>query len=214
MTLAEENYLKSIFHLGEKLEGEVSTNAIAENMNTQPSSVTDMLQKLAEKRLCVYKKYKGVQLTEKGKKAAVKIIRKHRLWETFLVTKLKFNWDEVHEIAEQLEHIQSDELIERMNTFLDFPTMDPHGDPIPDANGYFHKKKRELLSNTEIGIEVVCVGVKDSHSELLKYLDKKSIHIGTLITILTKEFDGSLEIKVGLEVFSISKLVAENLFVE
>lgn len=215
MTLAEENYLKTIFHLERKLKSEVSTNALAERMQTRASSVTDMMQKLADKKMLVYKKYKGVQLTEKGKKAAAYVVRKHRLWEVFLVDKLKFHWDEVHEIAEQMEHINSVELIKRLDAFLGHPDFDPHGDPIPDKDGNIKKAQKRLLSElikNQIGI---CVGVKESSPEYLQYLDKKKISIGTKINVLGKEFfDGSMMIQVGRDQFFVSKQIAENLYVQ
>ena len=215
MTLAEENYLKTIFHLERKLKSEVSTNALAERMQTRASSVTDMMQKLADKKMLVYKKYKGVQLTEKGKKAAAYVVRKHRLWEVFLVDKLKFHWDEVHEIAEQMEHIKSVELIKRLDAFLGHPDFDPHGDPIPDKDGNIKKAEKRLLSElikNQIGI---CVGVKESSPEYLQYLDKKKISIGTKINVLGKEFfDGSMMIQVGRDQFFVSKQIAENLYVQ
>src|SRR5690554_5916872 len=142
---SEENYLKSIFHLQRLSEDGVSTNAIADRMQTKASSVTDMLKKLADKDLVNYIKYQGVTLTNKGKKTAASIIRKHRLWEVFLVEKLDFNWDEVHEIAEQLEHIQSEKLIKKLDAFLGYPKKDPHGDPIPDADGEIISVKKKLF---------------------------------------------------------------------
>ncbi|MCB0467132.1 MAG: metal-dependent transcriptional regulator [Aequorivita sp.] len=214
-TLAEENYLKAIFHLENELQGEVSTNAIAESIETKPSSVTDMVQKLAEKKLLTYKRYKGVQLTAEGKKVAINIIRKHRLWEVFLVEKLNFHWDEVHEIAEQLEHIQSEELITRLDKFLGSPDFDPHGDPIPDKHGVLKRTEKKLLSEIEKNQQGVCVGVKESSAEFLQYLDKKKISIGTKIKVLGKEFfDGSMIIQVGNEQFFISHIIAENLYVQ
>lgn len=215
MTLAEENYLKAIFHLELESGSEVSTNAIAESMETKPSSVTDMVQKLAEKKMLVYKRYKGAQLTETGRKVAVYVIRKHRLWEVFLVDKLNFHWDEVHEIAEQLEHIQSDELIVRLDKFLGSPDFDPHGDPIPDIHGNMKKTEKKLLSELEKNQKGVCVGVKESNPEFLQYLDKKKISIGTKINVLGKEFfDESMVIQVGRDQFFISKKIAENLYVQ
>ncbi|MRT15540.1 metal-dependent transcriptional regulator [Vitellibacter sp. q18] len=214
-TLAEENYLKAIFHLELENEGEISTNAIAESMDTKPSSVTDMVQKLAEKKMLVYKRYKGAQLTEKGRKLAASVIRKHRLWEVFLVEKLNFHWDEVHEIAEQLEHIQSDELISRLDQFLGSPDFDPHGDPIPDKHGILKRTEKKLLSEIDKNQQGVCVGVKESSPEFLQYLDKKKISIGTKIKVLGKEFfDGSMVIQVGSEQFFVSHKIAENLFVQ
>jgi DtxR family Mn-dependent transcriptional regulator len=214
-TLAEENYLKAIFHLEHDLKGEVSTNAIAESIETKPSSVTDMVQKLAEKKLLTYKRYKGVQLTAEGKKVAANVIRKHRLWEVFLVEKLNFHWDEVHEIAEQLEHIQSEELIIRLDKFLGSPEFDPHGDPIPDKHGILKRTEKKLLSEIDKNQKGVCVGVKESSPEFLQYLDKKKISIGTKITVLGKEFfDGSMIIQVASEQFFISHKIAENLYVQ
>jgi DtxR family Mn-dependent transcriptional regulator len=215
MTLAEENYLKAIYHLETKFTKEVSTNAIAEAMETKPSSVTDMVQKLAEKKLLSYQKYKGTQLTEGGRKIAAKVVRKHRLWEVFLVDKLQFQWDEVHEIAEQLEHIKSDELIVRLDKFLGSPEFDPHGDPIPDKHGNIKNTKKRLLAEIEKNQSGICVGVKESSADYLRYLDKKKISIGSEITVVSKEyFDGSMIIEVGPEQFSISKKIAENLYVQ
>jgi len=214
-TLAEENYLKGIYHLEHEIKGEVSTNAIAEAMDTKPSSVTDMVQKLAEKKLLVYKRYKGTQLTEKGRKVATNVIRKHRLWEVFLVEKLKFHWDEVHDIAEQLEHIKSEELIKRLDAFLGSPDFDPHGDPIPDSHGNVKRTEKKLLSELDKNQTGVCVGVKESSPEYLQYLDKKKISIGTKIKVLGKEFfDGSMIILAGKDQFFISKKIAENLYVQ
>ena len=147
---SEENYLKSIFHLEKLQQEEVSTNAIAEQLDTKPSSVTDMVQKLADKEMLTYVKYKGTSLTDAGRKKALSVIRKHRLWETFLVQKLDFSWEQVHEIAEQLEHIKSEELINRLDAFLDYPTVDPHGDPIPDEEGNFKKTAKKLLKDMEV----------------------------------------------------------------
>jgi len=214
-TLAEENYLKTIYHLEQETQGGVSTNAIAERMTTKASSVTDMVQKLANKEQLSYKPYKGASLTPQGKKTAASVIRKHRLWEVFLVEKLNFHWDEVHEIAEQLEHIQSEELVVRLDKFLGSPEFDPHGDPIPDKHGNVKKTEKKLLSELEKKQQGVCVGVKESSSDFLKYLDKKNITIGTRIIVLGKEFfDGSMVIQVGRDQFFISKKIAENLFIQ
>ncbi|MFT5078304.1 MAG: DtxR family Mn-dependent transcriptional regulator [Planctomycetota bacterium] len=214
-TYAEENYIKTIYHLQSQSDKDVSTNAIADAMDTKPSSVTDMVQKLAEKKVLSYRKYKGAALTDQGKKIAAGVIRKHRLWEVFLVDKLNFHWDEVHDIAEQLEHIQSDELIIRLNTFLGNPDFDPHGDPIPDENGNFKKTEKKLLFKLNKGQRGVCVGVKESSPEFLQFLDKKNISIGTKINVLGKEFfDGSMVIEVGRDQSFISKKIAENLYVQ
>lgn len=215
MTHSEENYLKIIYHLSLKSEAVVSTNAIANVMDSKPSSVTDMVQKLAEKDLVSYKKYQGVSLTEKGKKAAVNIIRKHRLWEVFLVEKLNFSWDEVHDIAEQLEHIKSEQLINRLDKFLNFPTEDPHGDPIPNKNGIIPKLTRQLLADAPLNEKLICVGVKDSSSSFLQYLDKQKISLGTALQIIEKEaFDNSLKILIDQEKITVSHIVANNIFVK
>ena len=215
MTLAEENYLKTIFHLEREIQSEVSTNAIAESLETRASSVTDMVQKLADKEMLVYKKYKGTLLTELGRKVAANVVRKHRLWEVFLVDKLKFHWDEVHEIAEQMEHIQSPELVKRLDAFLGHPEFDPHGDPIPDEDGNIKKAEKRLLSELNKNQMGVCVGVKESSPDYLQYLDKKRISIGTKIYVLGKEFfDGSMAIRVGPDQFFISQKIAKNLYVQ
>jgi DtxR family Mn-dependent transcriptional regulator len=194
---------------------EVSTNAIAEMMETKASSVTDMIKKLAEKDLVNYKKYQGVSLTEKGKLAAKMIVRKHRLWEVFLVEKLDFSWDEVHDIAEQLEHIKSEQLINKLDDFLGNPTTDPHGDPIPSRDGQILKIEKQLLSELSVKQKGICVGVKDTSSEFLKYLDKQKIALGSRIEILSKEsFDLSFKINVDGVVLTISNKIASNLFVE
>lgn len=215
MTFSEENYLKAIYHLTTSSEAEVSTNAIAEMMETKASSVTDMLKKLSEKDLINYKKYQGVSLTENGKLAAKMIVRKHRLWEVFLVDKLDFSWDEVHDIAEQLEHIKSEQLINKLDDFLGNPTEDPHGDPIPDAQGRIIKVEKQLLSELNESQVGICVGVKDTSSEFLQYLDKQGIALGSKIECLSKEsFDLSLKIKVNEKELTISNKIASNLFVK
>ena len=215
MTFSEENYLKAIYHLTSVTDTEVSTNAIAEMMETKASSVTDMLRKLAEKDLVHYKKYQGVSLTDKGLLSAKMIVRKHRLWEVFLVDKLNFAWDEVHDIAEQLEHIKSEQLINKLDDFLGNPTEDPHGDPIPDAQGRMAKMDKQLLSDLAINQTGICVGVKDSSAEFLKYLDKQEIALGSKIEIIFKEsFDLSTKIKVNGKELTISNKIANNLFVK
>ena len=215
MTFSEENYLKTIYHLTTISEAEVSTNAIAEKMETKASSVTDMLKKLAEKELVNYKKYQGVSLTDKGRLAAKMIVRKHRLWEVFLVEKLDFSWDEVHDVAEQLEHIKSEKLVNKLDDFLGNPTEDPHGDPIPDAAGRMVKIEKQLLSELSENQSGICVGVKDTSSEFLKYLDKNKITLGSKIEVKAKEeFDASLKIKVAEKSITISNIVANNLYVK
>ncbi len=215
MTYSEENYLKTIYHLTSVSEEAVSTNAIAEMMATKASSVTDMLKKLAEKDLVNYKKYQGVSLTDSGKLAAKMIVRKHRLWECFLVEKLNFSWDEVHDIAEQLEHIKSEKLINKLDDYLGNPTEDPHGDPIPDAEGRIIKIEKRLLSELEKKQSGICVGVKDTSSDFLKYLDKQEIALGSRIEIIEKEsFDSSYRIRVGTNEIMISNKIASNIYIQ
>ncbi|AWG20707.1 iron-dependent repressor [Flavobacterium faecale] len=215
MTHSEENYLKAIYHLTTVSSSDVSTNAIAEMMETKASSVTDMIKKLAEKGLVNYKKYQGVSLTGQGSLAAKMIVRKHRLWEVFLVEKLDFSWDEVHDIAEQLEHIKSEKLINKLDDFLGNPTEDPHGDAIPDKNGAIQKVDKQLLSDLLVGQKGMCVGVKDTSSDFLKYLDKQQISLGSQIEFLDKEsFDLSVKINVDGTVLSISNKIASNIFMK
>ena len=201
MTFSEENYLKTIYHLTTISDAEVSTNAIAEMMETKASSVTDMLKKLADKDLVNYIKYQGVSLTNKGKLTAKMIVRKHRLW--------------VHDIAEQLEHIKSEQLINKLDDFLGNPTEDPHGDPIPNAKGQIIAIEKQLLSELSENQTGICVGVKDSSSEFLKYLDKQGIALGSRIEIIEKEtFDSSLKINLDSKELTISNKIAGNLFVK
>ena len=214
LTFSEENHLKSIFHLSSDPELGVSTNSIADDLNTKASSVTEMLKKLNDKNLIVYKKYHGAQLTEKGRKTALNIIRKHRLWEVFLVDKLNFKWDEVHEIAEQLEHIQSKKLTNELDKFLNFPTKDPHGDPIPNPAGFIKFTSKLKLSDLNIGETGKFIGVKDSSSTFLKYLDKRQISLGCNIKVLhQEEFDQSLHVGLDDTNLTISIKTASNLYI-
>ncbi|MDB9723835.1 metal-dependent transcriptional regulator [Polaribacter sp.] len=214
-TLSEENYLKAIYHLESGSEKGISTNAIAKSLETKASSATDMIKKLSEKEVVFYKKYQGVTLTDFGKKTAANIVRKHRLWEVFLVERLNFSWDEVHEVAEQLEHIKSPKLINQLDALLGFPTHDPHGDPIPDKDGNINAVDKILLANLTKNERGVCVGVHDSSSEFLRFLDKKGITLGKEITVLEKEdFDDSLLIEIDAEKLSISKKIANNLYIQ
>ncbi len=215
MTISEENYIKVIYHLSQVSPKGVNTNAIAGMLETKASSVTDMLKKLSEKQLVTYQKYQGVTLTEKGFLSAKMIVRKHRLWETFLVNKLSFSWDEVHEIAEELEHIKSEKLIDSLDEFLGFPTFDPHGDPIPNQKGEIIKIDKLLLSEAVLDKDYVCVGVKNSSVEFLQYLDKQNISLGSTIKVISREeFDSSLTIILNTKTISISNKIAENLFIK
>lgn len=213
LTTAEENYLKAIYHLSDGGTKSVSTNDVAAEIKTKAASVSDMLRKLGEKEVIEYRKYYGVNITEEGKKRALQTIRKHRLWEVFLVDKLQFAWDEVHEVAEELEHIQSPLLIQRLDAYLNYPKFDPHGDPIPDEYGDVRARPRLALIDMEIDQSGQIVAVKDSSAAFLKYLDKVGAYIGARIKILDKvEFDGSMEILVDQKkTLFISKDVAANI---
>nr|WP_287936489.1 metal-dependent transcriptional regulator [Algoriphagus sp.] len=215
LTVAEENYLKAIYHLSDGGKKSVSTNDIAAEINTKPASVSDMLRKLGEKEVIEYRKYYGLQITETGKRYALQTIRKHRLWEVFLVEKLNFAWDEVHEVAEQLEHIQSPLLIQRLDAYLNFPKFDPHGDPIPDEFGDVRSRPRVQLNEMDEDQTGQIVAVKDSSAAFLRYLDKVGAYIGARIKVLDKvEFDGSLEILVDQKkTLFMSKDVASNILV-
>jgi len=212
---SEENYLKVIYTIELTKSKNVSTTLIANKIKTKASSVTDMLKKLAEKKLVNYEKYKGVSLTKKGKSIAVNIVRKHRLWEVFLVDKLNFNWDEVHEMAEQLEHIKSDSLTNRLDEFLNFPKHDPHGDPIPDENGNIAQHKNVMLSSIETNNSCVVIGLKDSSSDFLKFLDNLNISLGSVLKVISKEaFDNSMIIENNNHIISISNQISKNIFVK
>ena len=215
LSFAEENYLKAIYHLSADGQKQVTTNAIADRLETKPASVSDMIRKLSDKEVITHIKYQGVNITEQGKKSALWVIRKHRLWEVFLVDKLNFHWDEVHEIAEQLEHIRSSLLIARLDEFLEFPKFDPHGDPIPNEEGIISSKPRVILSEQKVGTICELVSLKDTGNPFLNYLDRIGMSIGTKIEIMGLiEFDRSVEIKIDdKKNLNISKQVADNLLV-
>lgn len=214
LSFTEENYLKTIYHLADGGTRAVLTNQIAESMNTKAASVTDMIKKLSNKNFISYEKYYGVKMTRQGKAEALAVIRKHRLWETFLVEKLQIKWDEVHDIAEQLEHIQSPLLIEKLDAFLNYPTEDPHGEPIPDRHGKVQAKAQELLHHQTTGYKGTIAAVKDSDSNLLKFLNKIGATPGKKIEVVGREeYDESLEIIVGNKRITVSKSVSENILV-
>ncbi|HEY9195513.1 MAG TPA: metal-dependent transcriptional regulator [Mucilaginibacter sp.] len=213
-TLAEENYLKCIYHLATDAEV-VSTNQIAISLNTKASSVTDMLKKLADKVLINYTRYQGVSLTPAGEKIAVGIIRRHRLWEYFLVEKLNFKWDQVHDMAEEMEHISSEELIDRLDAFMDYPKHDPHGDPIPDCNGKFRLTELKPVSALTTGQSGVISGVRDHSSLFLQYLEKQQLTIGKKVSvsdIISYDHSMILTLETAKEVH-ISREVANNLLI-
>lgn len=218
MTLSytEENYLKSIYHLGNNSSREeTSTNSIADFLNIKPATVTAMLKRLREKELISYERYGKVKLTGFGTNLALQIIRKHRLWEVFLVDKLNFKWDEVHEVAEQLEHIQSEKLINKLELFLDYPAYDPHGDPIPDNNGIIQQIPRITLSKAAEGKSYKVIAVNDSSSEFLNYLMQLQITLSSTVKVIKRiEFDQSLEINVNEKDITISEKIANNIFIQ
>ena len=211
-----ENYIKAIYHLSESDSFSVSTSALSEHLVTTAASVTDMLKKLADQKLIEYIKYKGVKLTPNGRSLALQLIRKHRIWETFLHIKLGITWDEVHEIAEQLEHIKSDLLIDKLDESLNFPKYDPHGDPIPDATGKFTFRLQKPLIQVQPGEKVKVVGVKDHKPSFLKYLDSIPLAIEQTIEVKEKiEFDDSLIIKLNDDKsWTLTATAAENILVK
>ncbi len=212
----EENYLKAIFKLLEKGEKSASTNAISKEMNTSAASVTDMLKRLSEKKMIHYEKYKGVKLTDTGTQVATILIRKHRLWEVFLVNKLNFSWEEVHDIAEEMEHIQSTELINRLDSFLNYPKFDPHGDPIPDANGNIAYRHQIALTSIESEEHVIVVGVKEHSTPFLKYLDQIGLALGSEIQVIEHfDYDDSTKILIDKKSeYTISHKVCQNILVQ
>jgi len=214
-SFTEENYLKTIFKLQEQYGDTVANSDLAKAMEVHSASVTDMLKKMAKKKLINYEKSRGFRLTEKGKQIALSIIRKHRLWEAFLVEKLGFGWDEVHEIAEQLEHIQSESLINRLDAYLGHPKADPHGDPIPNANGVLVKSKSILLSELKKDQSGKFTGVIDHSPAFLSYLDKIGIGLGDTIKIKNIEaFDNSITLQLrGKTELVVSLKVANSLLV-
>lgn len=212
-SFTEENYLKAIYKLQESKGEVVATSALAQAMGVHAPSVTDMLKRMAQKKLVTYQKSKGFKLTEKGRQVAVGIIRNHRLWEVFLVDKLGFRWDEVHDLAEQLEHIHSESLVTKLDAYLGFPKADPHGDPIPDANGVLPKSKSVLLSTLQKGQQGVFTGVTDHRPEFLNYLDKNNIALGDTLKVRSvEEYDQSVTLQLkGKKEVVVSHKVANSL---
>ena len=215
LSQTEENYLKCIYSIGLKEGNEINTNAISAEMKTRAASVTDMLKRLADKLLLDYTPYHGVRLTAEGERLAKNLIRNHRLWEVFLVDKLSFSWDEVHDIAEQLEHINSEHLIQRLDKFLGFPRTDPHGDPIPDEEGNYFTSNTIPLAELALKTQAVIAGVKDHSTAFLKFLDSNKLTLGVKIEISRLvEYDHSLVLKIaGKKNITISDRVAKNLLV-
>ena len=211
---SEENYLKTIFHLQTK-DDNVTTNELAGKLHTKPASITDMMKKLKTRKLVNYQPYQGFRLTAEGKKVALSIIRRHRLWEYFLAEKLKFNWDEVHEVAEQLEHVSNKKLIDKLDEYLAFPKFDPHGDPIPDTNGKMETGKQINLSELPIHKPAKVCFIANQSELLLEHLNEKKINVGASVIVKRKfSFDDSLEIKLDNKLLTISDQLAKNIFVK
>ncbi len=215
LSYTEENYLKAMLHLTfEQGLKDAGTNELATQLELKPATVNDMLKKLRHKKLVDYRKYGRITLTAEGKKKAVDVVRRHRLWETFLYSKLGFTWDEVHEVAEQLEHIQSQKLIDKLDKFLGHPAYDPHGDVIPDASGKIKQPIKKTLGEELVGHEVMMVGVKNNSAAFLQYVDKVGLSLNKPVKILSREpYDQSLEIDVNGKKCTVSRKFAENILI-
>jgi DtxR family Mn-dependent transcriptional regulator len=211
---SKENYIKAIFHLQEEV-GVVTTNALARELDTRAASITDMLKKLKTQKLLLYEKYQGFRLSPEGRKLALQIIRKHRLWEYFLVEKLRFGWEEVHDMAEELEHISSKKLVDRLDEFLGFPKSDPHGDPIPDSSGKISFKKQVSLLEMKLNIPAIVSNISDQSPEMLELLRHKGLGLGTRVEVKKRfSFDNSIELKIKSQpAVTISENVAKNVYV-
>lgn len=215
LSLSEEDYLKTIFKLSEKDRKPISTNVLAKALKITPASTTEMIKRLSNKNYLNYRKYYGVKLTDEGIKEAMYLTRKHRLWEVFLVDKLQFSWDEVHEIAEQLEHIKSEVLVNKLDEFLGFPKYDPHGDAIPDKRGRVSIRSQIPLIQAKRQTKCTVIAVQDHSKPFLKYLGQLNIKLGSSIFILDKiEFDNSLRIEVNGHMSVISHQVAQQILIK
>ncbi len=216
LSFTEENYLKALLHITIELEhkNEAGTNELASYLGVKPATATDMLKKLKEKKLIAYEKYGKISLSETGRKKAIEILRKHRLWETFLYEKLEFTWDEVHEVAEQLEHIHSPKLVDKLDKFLGFPEYDPHGDAIPTASGELKPSYKKSLSEASEGVSCRMVGVRDNTVAFLKYVSQLEIGLNTQIEVISRQpYDGSMEIRIGQKSLTVSQKFAENILI-
>ncbi len=215
ISLTEEDYLKAVYKLYRIKNKPVTTNAIAEVLEVKPSSVTDMIKKLSAKQYLQYEKYKGVSITGKGRRKALQIIRKHRLWEVFLVEKLRFKWDEIHMIAEQLEHINSDELIDKLDAYLNYPKFDPHGDPIPDKHGNITHHQDFTIFDMDINEQAVILGLKTDNAGLLHFLDQNGIKLHDKITVTAKNtFDNSVVINHAGKTINLTEKVSKSIYVK
>ena len=215
LTHTEENYIKVIHHLSNGGQQLVSTNSLANYLGTSPAAITDMIQRLHQKGLIIYQKYQGVNIAAPGTAKAMQILRRHRLWEVFLVKKLKFTWDEVQEVAEELEHVQSDLLIRRLDDYLDHTSYSPHGEAIPYIHGEIKTQAQIVLSQLEIGSTGTLVAVKDDSAPFLQYLNKKNIYLGAVVKVLEKNsFDQSMEISIDGSIgITISPKASDNLLI-
>ena len=215
LTTSEENYLKALYKISQVKGNPVSTNDLAEELSTSAASVTDMIKKLYEKKLVDYQPYQGAVLTASGGKIATQLVRRHRLWECFLVDKLGYGWDQVHDLAEQLEHIQSHDLVDRLEEYLKYPRFDPHGDPIPDRQGRFTIRSQQLLCNLNVGDKAEVVGVALHDSQFLRFLGEMHIEIGTNLKVLESfDYDASMRIKIEPDIKTlISSILSKNIYV-
>lgn len=215
LSYTEENYLKAMLRLTVPPDMLVSTNAIAFQLNTSAASVTDMLKKLAEKELITYQRYKGASLTESGSRLATNLVRKHRLWEVFLVKSLGMSWDEVHDIAEELEHIQSDSLIDRLDAFLGYPKFDPHGDPIPNAQGRYTLRTQIPLTESQAGQQGIVIGVREDDNSFLRHLNEKGVAIGSQVEVLGHDtYDNTIRLSINDRELNLSGKVAHNILIK
>ncbi len=216
LSYTEENYLKTLLQLTveNNSQEKAGTNELAAQLGVKPATATDMLKKLKAKSLIDYQKYGKISLTAEGRKSAIDVLRKHRLWETFLYEKLEFTWDEVHEVAEQLEHINSQKLVDKLDKFLGYPEFDPHGDAIPNAKGEIKVQSKKTLSQAEVGSTCLMVAVKDNSAPFLQYVVKVGLGINNQIKILSKQpYDAILEIEVNEKKSTVSQKFAENIFI-
>lgn len=211
----EENHIKAVYHLSTEGRASVSTTELAARMNTTPASITDMIKRLSTKKLLTYERYHGVRITMEGQRTALRIIRRHRLWETFLVNKLGFTWDQVHDVAEQLEHVQSSQLVDKLDDFLGNPVTDPHGHWIPDRDGNITAPERLPLSTAPLNQHLQLQSIGDQNPAVLQYLSRIGVYIGAEVMITERRsFDGSMEVLIdNKENVTLSREVGQQLFV-
>ena len=213
-SLTEENYLKAIFHLLDS-ENQVTVNELSKFLQIKMPSVNSMMKKFADKNWVIYETYKPIKVTELGRKEAAIVVRKHRLTEMFLVEKMGFGWENVHEIAEQLEHVHSEDFFDKMDEILNFPKVDPHGEPIPDKDGIIITQNLKKLSECKVNDMVILTSVTISTDDFLNYLNQRNLALGAEILIKNiEEFDGSMQIEFLDRTEVLSKMVCEKLLVK